>query len=81
MVERKGQHEGKARKTGPFSSETIMPDIPDMQWCLPFRRQQAGVEFPAEASAKGATQVHATIQRTKLAITRRIDFRDSSTSR
>ena len=49
-----------------------MPDMPDMQWCFPFRRQQAGVSFPVSARAIGATKLQAISESTRLATRRRI---------
>jgi hypothetical protein len=49
-----------------------MPDIPDMQWCFPFRRQQAGTSLPVSAEASGATKQQAITESTILATTRRI---------
>jgi len=54
-----------------------MPDMPDMQWCFPFRRQQAGVSFPVSANAIGATKLQAITESTRLATIRRMGFRES----
>ena len=56
-----------------------MPDNPDMQWCFPLRRQQAGVAFPARPKASGATKLQASTLSAKLAMNRRIVV-DASTS-
>ena len=53
-----------------------MPDIPDMQWCFPFRRQQAGASIPVSAMAIGATKLQAITESTRLATNRRIVFRE-----
>jgi hypothetical protein len=53
-----------------------MPDIPDMQWCFPFRRQQAGTSFPVSAMAIGAMKLQAITESTRLATIRRIVFRE-----
>jgi len=49
--------------------------MPDMQWCFPFRRQQAGVSFPVSPKAIGATKLEAISASTRLATNRRIVFR------
>jgi hypothetical protein len=54
-----------------------MPVMPDMQWCFPFRRQQAGVSFPVSAKAIGATKLQAITESTRLATIRRIGFCES----
>jgi hypothetical protein len=56
-----------------------MPDIPDIQWCLPSRRQHAGVSLPAAAKAIGATKLQAITASTRLATIRRILIPDGST--
>lgn len=53
-----------------------MPDIPDMQWCFPFRRQQAGASFPVSAKAIGATKLQVITESTRLATIRRILLRE-----
>ena len=53
-----------------------MPDIPDMQWCFPFRRGHAGASFPVSAMAIGATKLHAITEITRLATILRIVFRE-----
>jgi hypothetical protein len=49
-----------------------MSDIPDWQWCFPFRRQQAGVSAYAAAKATGATEEQPITYSTKMASKRRI---------
>jgi hypothetical protein len=49
-----------------------MPDIPDMQWCLPLRRQHCGVLATVDANAKGTSTPHAFSAKTKMASNRRI---------
>jgi len=51
-----------------------MTDLPVMQWCFPFRRQQAGLSFPVSAKAIGATKLQAITESTRLATIRRIVF-------
>jgi hypothetical protein len=51
-----------------------MPDIPDIQWCFPFRRQQAGLSAPVSAKAIGAMKLQAITDNTRLAMVRRIVF-------
>ena len=53
-----------------------MPDILDMQWCFPFRRQQAGTSLPVTAKAIGATKLQTITESTRLATIRRIRFRE-----
>jgi hypothetical protein len=77
ICERKGQSEDLARKPGsPSPDVAAMPDIPDMQWCFPFRRQQAGASFPVSTKAMGATKLQAITESTRLATSRRIRFRE-----
>jgi hypothetical protein len=57
-----------------------MPDIPDIQWCLPSRRQHTGVPLFAAAKAIGATKLQAITASTRLATKRRILMCDGSTS-
>jgi hypothetical protein len=62
-----------ARKLGTPSLEiAAMPDIPDMQWCFPFRRQQAGTSFPVSVNDMGAAKLQAITASTRLATIRRI---------
>jgi hypothetical protein len=51
-----------------------MPDVADMQWCLPVRRQQAGVAVPVMPKAIGAKKLQAITESTRLATTLRILF-------
>ncbi len=64
------------RKLGPPPDDiAIMADIPDIwQWCLPFRRQQAGRSFPVNARATGAIKLQAMTASTRLVAKRRIRF-------
>jgi hypothetical protein len=57
-----------------------MPDIPDAQWCLPFRRQQAGASGPVTPMAIGAAKLQAITESTRLATIRRILLQNASTS-
>ena len=57
-----------------------MPDIPEAQWCLPFRRQQAAASGPVTPVAIGATKLQAITENTRLATTRRILLQDASIS-
>jgi hypothetical protein len=75
VCERYGQSAGLARKLGsPSAGIAVVPDIPDMQWCFPFRRQQAGVSLPVTATAIGAMKLQAITESTRLATIRRILF-------
>jgi hypothetical protein len=56
-----------------------MPDIPDIQWCSPSRRQHAGVSLLAAAKAIGATRLQAMTASTRLATKRRMLIPDGST--
>jgi hypothetical protein len=52
-----------------------MPAIsptPDWQWCLPSRRQQAGVSSTAAAMANGSTAEQPITSNTKMERNRRI---------
>jgi hypothetical protein len=60
---------------------TAVPDIPEAQWCLPFRRQQAAVSVPVSAEANGARRLQAMTESTRLATIRRIISMNASTSR
>ena len=57
-----------------------MSAIPDMQWCLPLRRQHMAGVFVVSATASGATKLQASTPRRKLDRTRRILFGKASTS-
>src|SRR6266478_1866540 len=73
--ERYGQSADLARKLGRSSVDSpAMPPAPDVQWCFPFRRQQAGVAVPVIPEAIGATKLHAITESTRLATIFRILF-------
>jgi hypothetical protein len=73
--ERYGQLEELARR--PEMSSVDIPDmteVPDMQWCLPFRRQHAEGAVPAIPKAKGARKLQTVTESTKWATVRRISL-------
>jgi hypothetical protein len=77
ICERYGQSDELARRLGRSSLDIpAMPDIPIMQWCVPFRRQQAGVALPVIPKAIGAMQLQAITESTRLARIRRILSRE-----
>jgi hypothetical protein len=57
-----------------------MPDVADMQWCFPSRRQHSGVFVATDAKAIGARTPQPITDNTKLASNRRILDRYASTS-
>lgn len=57
-----------------------VPDVPDMQWCFPFRRQQEGTPAPVAAKAVGANKLKAITESTRLATKRRMLSVNASTS-
>lgn len=69
-VERKGQRDGVVRKAGALSWEAVMPDIADMQWCLPLRWQHAGTLLSCKQRANGANRLAIRITSSELAISR-----------
>jgi len=73
--ERYGQLEELARRPE-MSSVDIpdMPEVPDMQWCLPFRRQHAEGAVPAIPKAKGARKLQTVTESTKWATVRGISL-------
>ncbi len=77
---RYGQSEELARRLGTSTNPAAMVDIPEVQWCFPFRRQQAGVAVPVTAKVIGATKLQAKTDSTRLAMIRRILFRERNTS-
>ena len=69
-VERNGQRAGIVRKAGALSLETITPDIPDMQRCLPSRRQHAGTLLCWKHRASGANRLAIKMTSSELAMSR-----------
>jgi hypothetical protein len=57
-------------KAGALSLEAVMPDIRDMQWCLPLRRQHAGTLLCWKQRASGANRLAVKITSSELAISR-----------
>jgi len=72
---RYGQSEELARRPGRSSVEIPdMPEVPDMQWCLPFRRQHAEGAVPVIPKANGASKLQTVTESTKRATVRRISL-------
>ena len=72
---RYGQSEELAPRPGRSSVDVAdMPEVPDMQWCLPFRRQHAEGAVPVIPKAKGASKLQTVTESTKRATVRRISL-------
>ena len=81
VCQREGHTEEFARKPGRLSVDTAtVSEIPDMQWCFPFRRQQEGAPAPVAAKAIGANQLKAITESTRLATKRRMLSVNANTS-
>jgi hypothetical protein len=75
ICERYGQSEGLARRPGRSSIDIPdMPEVPDMQRCLPFRRQHAEGAVPVIPKASGARKLQTATESTKPATLRRISL-------
>ena len=75
ICERYGQSEELARRPERLSVDIPdMPEVPDMQWCLPFRRQHAEGAVPVIPKANGAKKLQSVIESTKRATVRRISL-------
>jgi hypothetical protein len=75
ICERYGQAEKLARRPGRSSLDIPhVPEVPDMQWCLPFRRQHAEGAVPVAAKANGARKLQTVMESTKRATVRRISL-------
>jgi len=73
--ERYGQLEELARRPETSSVEIPhMPEVPDMQWCLLFRRQHAEGAVPVIPKANGARKLQTVTESTKWATVRRISL-------
>ena len=65
ICERYGQSEELAPRPGRSSVDIAdMPEVPDMQWCLPFRRQHAEGAVPVIPKANGARKLQ-TLRRAR----------------
>jgi hypothetical protein len=66
--ERYGQLEELARRPETSSVEIPhMPEVPDVQWCLLFRRQHAEGAVPVIPKANGARKLQTVTESTKWA--------------
>src|SRR6267143_3050907 len=75
ICERYGQSEELARRSGRSSVDIPdKPGVPDMQWCLPFRRQHAEGAVPVIPKANGARKLQTVTESTKRATVRRISL-------
>jgi hypothetical protein len=75
ICERYGQSEESARRPGRSSVDIPdMSEVPDMQWCLPFRRQHAEGAVPVIPKANGARKLQTATESTKRATLRRISL-------
>jgi len=73
--ERYGQLEELARRPETSSVEIPhMPEVPDVQWCLLFRRQHAEGAVAVIPKANGARKLQTVTESTKWATVRRISL-------
>ena len=75
ICERYGQSAELARRPGRSSVDIPdTPEVPGMQWCLPFRRQHAEGAVPVIPKANGARKLQSVTESTKRVTVRRISL-------